>query len=226
MIDIEFIKTMPKESRTADQKMMLLKYQRNLMLDRRRGRRRRVFMSLGVKESNYANSTMALWPMLDNEDPMEVFINPLVATWNENYDNDFDGIDELHDWFQTNLDEKVPCSHMVKAETLKKYGVWCEIALWSKFNAQLLTPGHNNKKGAKVDEGLLEEILGKVQEFYLDLNNQKYAINIVNKMIATQDQLQDEDEDTFFCFSKKQWIDWYNALHESYNYEEDKNLTF
>ena len=61
MIDIEFIKRMPKESRTADQKMMLLKYQRNLMLDRRRGRRRRVFMSLGVKESNYANSTMALY---------------------------------------------------------------------------------------------------------------------------------------------------------------------
>ena len=85
MIDIEFIKTMPKESRTADQKMMLLKYQRNLMLDRRRGRRRRVFMSLGKKDSNYANSTLALWPMRDDEDTHEVFVKPLVATWNVNY---------------------------------------------------------------------------------------------------------------------------------------------
>ncbi len=217
----------PKE-RTIDQKVMLLQHQRNDMLKRRRGRRRDVFMSLGKKDSNYANSTLALWPMRDDEDTHEVFVKPLVATWNVNYYNDdFDDIDELHENVVTNIDEICPCKFMMDQNIIERLGVYAELILWSKFNAQLLTPGDNRQKHAKVDKGLLEEILGKVQEFYLDHNNQKYAINIVNKMIATQDQLQDEDEDNIFCFSKEEWIGWYNNdLVPGYNYDQDKKITF
>lgn len=175
MIDIAAIKQMPKEERTDEQIALLFRYNQNCMLDRRRNRRRIIFTSLGVKKSNYANSTLALWPMLDDEDPKEVFINPLVQTFNQNYHDillqKFETIDDLHDWYLTQINEKIPCSFMVKAETLKKLHVWCEIMLWSKFNAQLLTPHDNNSKHAKVDYDLFEEILGQVQRFYKDPQN-------------------------------------------------------